>query len=415
MADSGTVKRSVMMDVLSIYVPSFFNMIGMSIVSPILPIYSRSFGVSYAVASMAISANALGRLLADIPVGIAADKWGRRNMMLIGTTIITFMALANANAPNFSWFLFFRFLQGVGSSMWMTSRQTLLADILKPEERGRVMGYFQAFMLIGSSAGPTIGGWLATVYGLTSPFYFYAATGVITTVLTFFLIFEPKGIIHKDTGGHLFSFSEATRLLRNTTYAMACLATFSVFFQRSGIRTNMIPLYGINEIGLDEIAVGTIISYSTITNLLITVPMGYAIDLLGRKPVIIFNIIIMAIADVAFVFAGDYWGMAIAAAFLGIASAGAGQAPLALATDASYNEKRGLAMGVYRLIGDIGSMLGPIILSSIADYSNLSMPFYVMAGILLINALLVGIFAKEVISTKLGKGTGLGSSATHKI
>jgi DHA1 family multidrug resistance protein-like MFS transporter len=407
MSDTGSDKRSVMRDVLSIYIPSFFNMIGMSIVSPILSIYSKSFGVSYAVASLAISMNAFGRFVADVPVGVAADRWGRRPMMLAGTLIITVMALANANAPNFAWFLVFRFLQGVGSSMWMTTRQTLLADILRPEERGRIMGYFQAFMLLGSSAGPTVGGWVASVYGLSAPFYFYAVTGLMTTVLTYFLIFEPKGsVVHSK--GHSFSFNDALRLLRNSTYAMACLATFTVFFQRSGIRTNMVPLFGANVLGLDEAAIGTIISYSTLTNLIVTVPMGYAIDLLGRKPVIAFNMIIMAVADIAFVFSNGYWGMSIAAAVLGIASAGAGQAPLALATDASYNERRGLAMGVYRLIGDVGSMLGPVLLSAIADYSDLRAPFYVMAGILVINALMVAIFAKEVISTKLGKGTGFG-------
>jgi MFS family permease len=115
MEDLGSVKRSVMRDVLSIYIPSFFNMIGMSIVSPILSIYSKSFGVSHAVASLAISMNAFGRFLADVSVGVAADRWDRHPMMLAGTLIITAMALANANAPNFSWFLVFRFLQGAGS------------------------------------------------------------------------------------------------------------------------------------------------------------------------------------------------------------------------------------------------------------------------------------------------------------
>jgi len=376
MGEPDLSKRSVTRDVFSIYVPSFFNAIGMSIVGPIIPLYSRSFGVSYAVASLAISVYAFGRFLADIPVGIAADRWGRRPIMLAGTLIITVMAFANANAIYFSWFLIFRFLQGVGSSMWIITRQTILADILKPEERGRIMGYFQAFMLIGRSAGPAVGGWVASIYGLTA---------------------RP----------HFFSFSEASRLLRNSTYAMACLATFTVFFQRSGIRSNMVPLFGANVLGLDEAAIGTIISYATITNLLLTVPMGYAIDLLGRKPVIAFNMVIMAVANISFTLSGNYWGMGIAAAVLGIASAGAGQAPLALATDATYYERRGLAIGFYRLIGDLGSMVGPVILSAIADQTNLSTPFYVMAVILLFSALFVTVFAKEIISTRLSKGTDL--------
>jgi len=405
MGDASTSKRSVAMDVLSIYVPSFFNTVGMSIVSPILPIYAKSFEVSFAVASLAITIYAFGRLAADIPVGIVADRVGRRPMMLGGCIVITLMALANANAPNFASFLVFRFLQGVGSSMWMTSRTTLLADILRPEERGRIMGYFQAFMLIGQSAGPSFGGWIATYYGLTAPFYFYAATGIITTLLTYFLIFEPKGIIKvKGEGDHLFSFREVVRLMRNQTYAMACFAIFTVTFQRSGIRSNMIPLYMVEEHGMDELAVGTIISYATLTNLIITVPMGYAIDLLGRKPVIIWNIVVMAAANLSFVYAKDYWGMTLAAVVLGLASAGAGQAPQSLAVDASPGERRGLAMGVYRLANDVGSMLGPVVLSGIADYAGLRTPFYVMAGVLLFNALMIALFAKEIIKTRFNKG-----------
>jgi len=401
MANSDTIKRSVIRDVLSIYIPSFFNTVGMSIVSPVLPVYAKSFGVSFALASLAITIYALGRFITDIPAGIAADRFGRRNMMLVGCTITTLMALANAWAPNYAWFLVFRFIQGVGSSMWMTSRMTLLADILKPEERGRIMGYFSAFMLIGRSAGPGFGGWVATYYGLNAPFFFYAATGFITTVLTFFLIFEPKSLESKGGRETLFSYKDAIRLFRNQTYLMACLAIFAVSFQRSGIRSTLIPLYAIEERGMDELAVGTIISYATIANLVFTVPMGYAIDLLGRKPVIIWNTIIMAAANISFVYAKDYWGMSVAAVLLGIASAGAGQAPQALAIDATKSERAGLAIGVYRLMNDIGSMLGPIILSSIADYTNLSTPFYLMTGYLLLNAVMIGVFVQEIIQIKI--------------
>ncbi|MBM3292098.1 MFS transporter [Candidatus Bathyarchaeota archaeon] len=402
MGEQGEEKRSVMADVFSIYIPSFFNTIGMSIVSPILPVYARSFGVSFAVASLAITVNAFGRFIADVPVGIAADKWGRRNMMLIGSFIVMLMAVANANAPNFTFFLIFRFFQGIGSSMWMTSRQTLLADILRPEERGRIMGYFQTFILLGQSAGPSFGGWIADAYGLTAPFYFYAFTNFLTLIISYFLIHDVKGVIKKTSqgGGHGFTFKDAIRLLKNRTYAMACLATLTVTFARSGIRGNILPIYAVDELGMSATDIGTIISFATLSNLILTVPMGYAIDLIGRKPVIIWNIIILALANLSFVFAKDYWTMSLAAVVLGIASAGAGQAPSSLAVDATYNERRGLAMGFYRLVSDVGSMIGPVILSTIADSTNLHMPFYAMAGILLVNSLLHALLTKELIDVK---------------
>ncbi|HIH88504.1 TPA: MFS transporter [Candidatus Bathyarchaeota archaeon] len=94
----------------------------------------------------------------------------------------------------------------------------------------------------------------------------------------------------------------------------------------------------------------------------------------------------------------------MAAVVMGLASGGAGQAPLALATDATQNERRGLAMGVYRLMGDLGSMIGPVALSAIADATDLHTPFWAMDILLVFSALMVAIFAKEIIKTRFNKG-----------
>ena len=75
-------ERSLRMDILSIYVPSFFIFLGMSIISPILPIYAESFNVNYTMVSLAISMYAFGRFMADVPVGLLSDKVGRRLMMV---------------------------------------------------------------------------------------------------------------------------------------------------------------------------------------------------------------------------------------------------------------------------------------------------------------------------------------------
>ena len=135
-------ERSLKSDILSIYVPSFFIFLGMSIVSPILPLYAESFNVSYTFVSLAISMYAFGRFVVDLPVGVIADKFGRRPLMVVGTLILTVCSFLNASARNFALFLLYRFIEGVGSAMWFTSRTMLLADILKPEERGRIMSYF---------------------------------------------------------------------------------------------------------------------------------------------------------------------------------------------------------------------------------------------------------------------------------
>ena len=54
------------------------------------------------------------------------------------------------------------------------------------------------------------------------------------------------------------------------------------------------------------------------------VPIGHAIDLIGRKPVIIWKILIIAGADIGFILTHDYWGLVLAAVIMGLASGGAG-------------------------------------------------------------------------------------------
>ena len=391
--------RSLRMDIFSIYIPSFFIFLGMSIVSPILPLYAKSFNVSYTLVSLAISAYAFGRFIADVPVGMLADKWGRRPLMIAGTLLLTLTAFLNALARSFPEFLLYRLIQGVGSAMWMTSRTTLLADILKPEERGRIMSYFQAFMLLGSSAGPTIGGYVATYWGVKETFYFYGMTGIISLIITYIWIKEPKDIAHNQKQAK-FDLPTVRRLLSNSSFSMACLATFTVFFMRTGIRGTMIPLYAEGVLGLDEVTIGTVISYATIMNLIMTIPMGHAIDYFGRKPPMVFTLFITAIAALAFPFTENYLMISLAAVLLGIGTGGAGQAPLAMATDATMNDPRGLSIGLYRLFGDIGFVVGPIILGFIADNHGLRMPFYFMTVLIFISAILVQLFAKETYRSR---------------
>jgi DHA1 family multidrug resistance protein-like MFS transporter len=394
-------ERSTRMDILSIYVPSFFIFLGMSIVSPILPLYAKSFNVSYTLVSLAISAYAFGRFLADIPTGILADKYGRRPLMIIGTFLLSVTAILNAMAGSFAEFLIWRLLQGIGSSMWMTSRSTILADILKPNERGKVMGYFQAFMLLGSSAGPVVGGWIATNYGVKETFYFYALTGFISLIITIIWIKEPEKT-GKSHESHL-DFATVKRLMSNRSFSLACLATFTVFFMRTGIRGTMIPLYADDVLGLDAQSIGSIISYATIINLILTVPMGHVIDYYGRKPAIVWSLCVTAISSLIFPMSTTYIAISLAAVVLGVGTSGAGQAPLAMATDCTLDEPRGLCQGLYRLFGDIGFMVGPIILGMIADNYGLRAPFYFMTGLIIVSVILIQMFAVETYSERKNK------------
>jgi MFS family permease len=87
---------------------------------------------------------------------------------------------------------------------------------------------------------------------------------------------------------------------------------------------------------------------------------------------------------------------------MGIGTSGMQQAPLAMATDATIGEPRGTSMGIFRFFGDIGSLIGPIMLGAVADGFGLAAPFYVMSGIILLVAVATYMFGVETLPGKNG-------------
>ncbi|MBS7631488.1 MFS transporter, partial [Candidatus Bathyarchaeota archaeon] len=151
---------------------------------------------------------------------------------------------------------------------------------------------------------------------------------------------------------------------------------------------------------LDEVQIGMILSFATLCNMALTIPIGYMIDYHGRKSVILKSLYVTSAASLLFTFSSDFLTMSLVALILGIGTSGSQQAPLAMATDVTINEPRGLSIGLYRIFNDIGFIVGPMFLGFLADSFNLVMPFYFMSMLLLVNAVLILVFAKETYSIK---------------
>ena len=395
------MEHSKLNDFLSLYLPTFFVFLGMNIVTPSLPLYAKSFGVSYTLVSLAVSIYAVGRLIADLPMGILADRIGGRRLTVMGTVLLAFGAFFNFFAPDFTWFLALRFIQGVGSSMWQTARTSILADMLKPEERGRIMGYFSTFMLLGSSMGPTVGGFVAEWWGIRAPFLAYFIAGLASTLLSYFFLIEPPRKTHLES--HAFNIGYMRHLLSIRAFAIASVASFAGFLMMTGIRGYMISLYASSVLGLDQLSIGTVLTYASLTALLLTMPVGFCVDYFGRKPVTWIGLLLSAVSCITYPFTGDYIALSVAAIFMGVATIGCQQAPFAMVTDATDGEPRGISMGVFRFFGDVAFILGPLLMGVISDMTDLRTPFYFMAGIVLVSSIITAVFGVETYSRRQKK------------
>src|ERR1700758_307752 len=95
---------------------SLVIMLGSSIISPVLPLYAREFGVGYAGVGLLVSSFAAGRLLFDYAGGALADRSSPRLLTTAGAAITALSAFLCAHATGFAWLVAYRAIEGVGSA-----------------------------------------------------------------------------------------------------------------------------------------------------------------------------------------------------------------------------------------------------------------------------------------------------------
>jgi MFS family permease len=161
--------------ILNLSVVSGFVILGISIVSPVLPQYALSFSIPVALIGWAVSAFALARLFMDVPAGFLADRFGRKINMIAGLILIILSSVGAGLATSYPLLILARIVEGVGSALYVTSATTWVAQISAGESRGRYMSLYSALIFAGTSFGPTIGGYSAVHFGLKAPIFIYAA------------------------------------------------------------------------------------------------------------------------------------------------------------------------------------------------------------------------------------------------
>jgi len=352
--------------VLNLSLVTFLVLLGLSMVSPILPTYAESFQVSYTLVGFVVSSFAVTRVVLDMPAGLLSRRFDKKRIMILGLVLLSTSSIVAGLAPNYITLVIARMIEGAGSALYVTTATVFLAQISGEEKRGQWMSLYMGMLLLGAIFGPTFGGILAEIYDIRAPFFAYALiTGLaVAPTLTLpklvnsggvSLPLDAKGIIH-----------DMRVVLANPSFLMVTFAVFTMFFLRTGVRSTLVPLFAANNLGLDPGEIGLVLTVGGITTALTITPMGSISDRIGRKIPLALCLILTAGITLAIPFSTDLQTLSIA---MGIYGAVIGlQGPsAAYVTDISPQDKLEISMGLYRMISDLGFVVGPLLLGFLAD------------------------------------------------
>ncbi len=159
----GSVRRQLLL----VFGFVFLDLLGYSLILPLLPYYAGTFGASLTLVGLLGTVNALGQLVAAPVIGRLSDRYGRRPLLIfsLAGTVASFMLLGLARS--LAVIFVSRALDGLLGGNTSLAR-AYISDITDEKNRARGLGIIGAAFGLGFIFGPALGGFLSR-YGYNVP------------------------------------------------------------------------------------------------------------------------------------------------------------------------------------------------------------------------------------------------------
>jgi MFS family permease len=264
-------------------------------------------------------AKSLSSNLLQLLFGRLADRYGKKKFIAAGRILnagaIAALLLYQTPEP----LIWLVILSSFFNSMSLPTWNSLLGDYTTDSTRGKTIGLINSISQLGSFVAMIIAFTLTiNQQGDTTPdsyrivFMLSAATSLISGVMVLFTTEKPPKSTHNKL--QLSRLTQDPRLRKyltlNFLYGIAMSFAWPFF-----------PLVITHRLNMKIWQISSLSLASALMNTLTQRRMGGFMDRIGRRPIVVFSRVLMAVAPLAYALASQWWHIAIAELFLGIGMA----------------------------------------------------------------------------------------------
>lgn len=188
-------------------VGTFMVMLDQTVVNIALPKITTVFGVGVHETQLVVTSYMLSLAVIMPATGYLSDTFGTKRLYLITMTLFTGGSLLCGLAWNNPSLVAFRVIQGLGGGMMTPLGMTMLFQVVPPQRRNTIMGFFGLPLMLAPVLGPTLGGYLVEYVDWRVIFTLNVPIGLIGVFLGFTLLRESPRVpdLKFDLRGFLLS------------------------------------------------------------------------------------------------------------------------------------------------------------------------------------------------------------------
>ena len=376
----------------------------------VVPLIGKSeFGIesSAIIVSFIASFGAVKAVL-NLFAGNLSDKWGRKNVLVLGWLFGIPVPIILLLAPDWNWIIIANIFLGVNQGLAWSMTVNMKIDLVGKSQRGLALGLNEFAGYVSVAAIGFLTGYLASTFGLKPyPFYLGIIFAILGLAISWIIVKDTRRFTsleikedasespEQETNVNDLSFKE---VFLQTSWKNRTLLSIS----QAGLINNLIfgVTWGLFTLYFASFAIG-ISEISFLKALhpgiwgVLQLFTGTFSDKVGRKVLIYPGMIIQGIGIWVVLFANFYWGWIFGMALLGIGTALVYPTLLAAISDVASPKWRATSLGVYRFWRDLGFVFGAIGIGFLADVFGLNIAIHLVAFLAIASGIFVLTVMKE--------------------
>lgn len=367
-----------------IFCITLLAVMGVASLTPVFPKIINEFGISTQQVGLLITVFTLPGVILTPVLGILADRYGRRNILLPAIFLFAITGGACSLTRSYEILLVFRFFQGIGATSLGSLNVTLIGDIFSGKDRISAMGYNSSVLSLGTAAYPAIGGALAML-GWNYPFLL----PILGLPLGIWVIFSLKNPEPKND-------QSLRRYLKNTLKSLYKVKVFGlllinllVFIILYGTILTYFPILLGGELHAPPYLIGLIMSTASLSAAAISTQLGKITGLFTRKKMLIAAISLFGIALAIIPWMPSLWMMLLPSVCWGIAQGINTPTLQTMLVGLAPIEYRAAFMSVNGMILRFGQTLGPLLMGALYMLWGFKGAFLGGAGVVVVMLLIL--------------------------